>query len=266
MDAGSPWFVSWTEQRRRSAAFRLFCFHYAGSGASIFRHWSKRLSSEIELLAMQLPGRENRIDEPLLHSIEHVTAELAAALAPLLDKPFAFFGHSSGAVIGFALARLLRERGLPQPRLLIASAENAPQIRPSVLRHRLSDPEFVEVIRRCEGTPDALLRSAAMLELLLPRLRADAAVYETYRYELKAPLDYPIVVFYGVDDTLVDGLGLAGWKTQTRHGVRRYGFPGGHFFLHEAEAAVVDQVDRELAPFLGEQTGGEQIHAAVGNG
>ena len=254
MDMSSPWFVFCTKQRRRDAQFRLFCFHYAGSGASIFRPWTKWLSDQVELVAVQLPGRENRLDEPLLYSMELVTTPLADALPPLLDRPFAFFGHSTGAVICFELARVLRQRALPQPRLLIASSQNAPQVKPAVLRHQLSDPEFIEVIRGCNGTPDAVLRNPALLELLLPRIRADGAVYETYRYEPQAPLDCRIVVFRGVDDGLVDSVGLAAWKAETRHSFHRYDFPGGHFFPHEAAEAVVEHINHELEPFLGERT------------
>jgi medium-chain acyl-[acyl-carrier-protein] hydrolase len=266
MEAGSPWFVSWTKQRQDGARFRLFCFHSSGSTAGMFRPWCKPLSPAVELMAMQLPGREGRQDEALIYSIGEVTAALIAVLPPLLDKPFAFFGHSSGALISFALARALRQSELPPPRLLIASSENAPQVRPTVLRHRLPDPEFVETIRRCKGTSEALLRSPEMLELLLPRLRADAAVYESYRYEPQAPLDCRIVVIHGTDDDLVDSRGLAEWKAQTRHSFALYDFPGGHFFIQEGEAAVIDRVRRELAPFLGEQTGGEEVHGAMGNG
>lgn len=254
MDTSSPWFVFCSEHRKRDAQFRLFCFHYAGSGGSIFRPWTKWLSSQVELVAVQLPGRENRLNEPLLHSMELVTASLADALPPLLDKPFAFFGHSTGALICFELARVLRQRALPQPRLLIASGQDAPQVRPTVLRHQLSDPEFIEVIRGCNGTPDVVLRNPALLELLLPRIRADGAVYETYCYEQQAPLDCRIVVLHGFEDSLVSSVGLAGWKAETRHSFHRYGFPGDHFFIHEAEEAVVEHINHELEPFFGERT------------
>lgn len=253
MDSGSPWFIFCTEQSSRDARFRLFCFHYAGSGGSIFQPWTKWLSDEVDLVAVQLPGRENRLDEPLLHSMDLVTTPLADALPPLLDKPFAFFGHSTGAVICFELARVLRQRALPQPQLLIASSQNAPGIKPPVIRHRLSDPEFVEVLRGCNGTPDVVLRNSALLELLLPRIRADGAVYETYRYERQAPLDCRIVVFHGFDDTLVDDFGLREWQVETRHCLQRRGFPGGHFFLHDAEESVVEHINHEIRPFLSER-------------
>jgi len=258
MDQGSPWFVFCTEQRTRDPRFRLFCFHYAGSGGSIFRPWTQWLSEQVELVAVQLPGRENRLDEPLLHSMELVTTPLADALPPLLDRPFGFFGHSTGAVICFEVARVLRQRGLPQPRLLIASSQNAPGIKPVRIRHQLSDPEFIEVLRGCNGTPDVVLKNPALLELLLPRIRADGAVYETYRYEPQAPLDCRIVVFHGVDDSLVDSGGLAEWKAETQHSIRRYSFPGGHFFLHEAAETVVEHINHELEPFLSERTGSDR--------
>ena len=246
MNSVSPWFLFGDQERKHDAQLRLFCFHYAGGGGSIFRPWTKWLSNDVELVAVQLPGRENRLDEPLLYSMERVMTPLANALPPLLDRPFAFFGHSTGAVICFELARVLRKRGLPEPRLLIASSQNAPQIKPSVIRHRLPDMEFINVIRGCNGTPDAVLKNPALLELLLPRIRADGAVFETYDCEQQPPLDCQIVVFYGLEDNMVNDAGLTAWEVHTRHSFQRYGFPGGHFFLHGAEEAVVTRINHEL--------------------
>lgn len=251
MDTSSPWFVFCSEQRRQSAQFRLFCFHYAGGGGSIFRSWVKYLPEEIDVVAVQLPGRENRMDEPLVHSMDLVTTPLADALPPLLDKPYAFFGHSTGALIGFELARVLRRRGLPQPLLLIASGQDAPQVKPVVVRHVLSDPEFIEVIRSCNGTPEDVLKNPALLEVLLPRIRADGAVYENYDYEQQELLDFRIVVFHGLEDHMAKPAAVAGWQGETRGSFQRYTFPGGHFFVHEEEASVLEHINRELEPFLG---------------
>jgi surfactin synthase thioesterase subunit len=248
----NSWFVFFGEQNMRKVQFRLFCFHYAGSGGSIFRPWRKWLSEQIELVAVQLPGRETRWDEPLLHSMKMVTEPLTDALLPLLDKPFAFFGHSTGAAISFELTRELRRREMSQPKLLIMSGQNAPAIKPEVIRHGLSDREFTEVIRNCNGTPDVVLTNPGLLELLLPRIRADGALYETYCYEQQAPMDSRIVVFHGFEDKLVSSVGLDGWRTETKHSFDRYTFPGGHFYLHEVEEDVVLQINRELEPFLSE--------------
>ncbi|HEX3683608.1 MAG TPA: alpha/beta fold hydrolase [Bryobacteraceae bacterium] len=268
METSSPWFVFLSEQSRRDAEFRLFCFHYAGGGGSMFRPWTKWFSEQIELIAVQLPGRENRLDEPLLESMELVMTPLADALPPLLDKPYAFFGHSTGALICFELARVLRRRGLPEPRLLIASGQDGPQVKPAVIRHRLSDPEFIEVLRGCNGTPDVVLQNPALLEVLLPRIRADGAVYETYCYEPQEPLNCRIVVFHGFEDKLVNSLGLASWEAETRNSFHCYGFPGDHFFLHEAEEAVAAHINRELEPFLSERAcfEGQQRYGALEDG
>ncbi|WP_186267260.1 thioesterase II family protein [Burkholderia gladioli] len=231
---------------------RLVCFHYAGSGASMFAPWAAALPDEVELLAVQLPGRETRLDEPLRHAMEEVAPPLAEALAPWLELPYAMFGHSTGALIAFDVARRLRRRALPLPRVLIASAQNAPDVKPPVIRHVLDDAAFVEVLRGCRGTPEAILDDPVLLDLLLPRIRADGAVFETYRYLEEAPLDCPIVLFHGTRDAMVDEAGLARWARETRGGFRRRAFGGGHFFVHEQQAAVLDEINRELAVLLDE--------------
>ncbi|MBA3772359.1 MAG: thioesterase [Ramlibacter sp.] len=246
------WLLFGAGEPRPDARARLFCFHYAGSGGSIFRHWPDSLPDEVELVAVQLPGRENRLHEPLLHSMEDVAPPIVDELMPLLDRPFAFFGHSTGALIGFEVARVLRMRGLPQPQLLIVSAQNAPDVKPATIRHQLSDPEFIEVLRGCNGTPDAILANPALLELLLPRIRADGALFETYRYEQQPPLDCRIVVFHGSEDHLVHVEGLARWERETSQSFSRFKFPGDHFFIHAEEASVLKHVNRELAPLLSE--------------
>jgi surfactin synthase thioesterase subunit len=184
--------------------------------------------------------------------MEEVAPPLAEALAPWLELPYAMFGHSTGALIAFDVARRLRRRALPLPRVLIASAQNAPDVKPPVIRHVLDDAAFVEVLRGCRGTPEAILDDPVLLDLLLPRIRADGAVFETYRYLEEAPLDCPIVLFHGTRDAMVDEAGLARWARETRGGFRRRAFGGGHFFVHEQQAAVLDEINRELAVLLDE--------------
>src|SRR5580658_10416135 len=117
----SPWLVMHGTENAKRVRLRLFCFHYAGATASIFRSWQGSLPAEVELVAVQLPGREYRLAEPLLTDMTQIVAALAEILPPLLDKPFVFFGHSMGALLGFDLTRILRARGLRQPELMIAS-------------------------------------------------------------------------------------------------------------------------------------------------
>jgi medium-chain acyl-[acyl-carrier-protein] hydrolase len=237
---------------RADARVRLVCFHYAGTGASMFAPWAAELPGEVELLAVQLPGRENRLDEPLLHAMDEIGAPVAEALAPWLDRPYVMFGHSAGARIAFDVARRLRRAGFALPRVLIVSAQYAPDVVPEVIRYTLDDAQFVEVLRACKGTPDTILDDPVLLDLLLPRIRADGEVFETYRYEAEPPLDCPIVVFQGTADAMVDDAGAAGWARHTRGGFRLRNFEGGHFFIHEKQADVLDEINRELAVLLGE--------------
>lgn len=246
----SRWCIFDNTRAGQCTKIRFFCFHYAGSGGSIFQPWIQFLPKEVELVAIQLPGRENRFHEALLYQMEHVTTPLAEALTPLLNKPFVFFGHSTGAMISYELARVLRKRFLKQPQLMIISGQNAPQWRPKELRHRLPDQEFIEVLRKCNGIPETILQNSTVLEFLLPRLRADGAIYETYVYEEQAPLDCRIIVYSGEQDTLVDSIGLLSWKNQTRHSFQHYSFPGDHFFIHQSEDRVLQNINAELKQLL----------------
>lgn len=257
----TPWFELAESPGNQAASCRLFCFPYAGAGASIYRSWRSWLPDHVDLAAVQLPGREGRLHEPLITRMEQVTADLAEAIAPLLDRPFAFFGHSTGAMICFALARELRRRSLPMPQLLMLSAQNTPRQRPSTLRHQLNDAEFTEVLRACDGTPDLVLQSPELLQLLLPRIRADGAIYETYDYRRLPPLTCRIAVFFGLQDSMASGAGARGWESETRASFHCYdGLPGGHFFLHEAEQQLAGHVTDELARLLPAQASKRKGH------
>ncbi|MDJ0627460.1 MAG: thioesterase domain-containing protein [Rhodobacter sp.] len=247
----SRWFEVCTPQRDIDVKFRLFCFPYAGAGASMFQSWAGWLPPEVELVGIQLPGRETRLEEPPVRSMEEVMEGIAADIPPLLDRPYGIFGHSTGALSAFELARVLRNRGLPEAKLLMISGQNGPKAKRERVRHNLPDDEFIEVMRRVRAMPDELLQSPELLEFLLPRIRADGSVYENYKYDLQKPLDCRIALFYGLDDELVNPEGLAHWNSETTGGVHCYdGFPGGHIFLHKAEADLAKLVNHELAPLI----------------
>ncbi|MFZ1008465.1 MAG: alpha/beta fold hydrolase [Candidatus Sulfotelmatobacter sp.] len=247
--SASPWFIRFRSRNAAQVQIRLFCFHYAGASASIFRSWDGALPDEVELVAVQLPGREYRLDELLLTDA-HGIAGLITEILPL-DKRFVFFGHSMGTLIGFEVARLLREQGLRQPEMLIASGRNAPQFKwRDTGMELLPDDEFVAAVIAYKGIPESLLENAALRELLLPRLRADLTVSAQYRYVEKDPLECPIVVMFGSQDGLVTEAGLNGWLTQTTAEVRYFRFAGNHFFLHSAEQLVLSRIAEELTELM----------------
>lgn len=212
---------------------RLFCFPYAGAGAMIFRTWSNGLPADVEVCPVQLPGRGTRLMERPFTQLSPLIEALAQALAPLLDQPFAFFGHSLGALISFELARRIRQYRL-HPVHLFVSGARAPQLphRAPPL-HTLPDKEFMLELRRLNGTPAELLDHKELMEIMLPLLRADFALYETYVYSTEPPLDCPITAFGGLQDHKVSNSDLEAWCAQTSASFSMSMFPGDHFFLKQ---------------------------------
>jgi medium-chain acyl-[acyl-carrier-protein] hydrolase len=172
---------------------------------------------------------------------------LAQALVPLLDKPFAFFGHSLGALVGFELARHLRRQSGVQPVRLFISADRAPQIphrdRPI---HALPDVEFLAELRRLNGIPGKVLEEAELMQIMLPILRADLAVYETYVYATEPPLNCPISTFGGLQDHRVSRGDLEAWRDQTSVSFSLRMFPGDHFFWNTTQPLLLQVLSQEL--------------------
>lgn len=167
--------------------------------------------------------------------------ELVHAIQPLLDKPFGLFGHSMGGLIAFELARTLRRKNLPPPVLLFVSACRAPQSTDSAPSLRgLPDLEFMNALKNFNGIPPEILQNTEAMELLLPALRADFELIETYQNQDDSSLDIPILAFGGVDDSRVSREQLEGWGKQTRVRFEARTFPGGHFFIHAERDAMLE--------------------------
>lgn len=214
----------------------------------MFRAWSDGLPADVEVHAIQPPGRGTRLKEPAFTRLAPLVQALAQGLLPLLDKPFAFFGHSLGAVVSFELARQLRKWQWPEPIYMFVSACRAPQLLDhGPIRHTLAEPDFLEELRRLNGTPRAVLEDAELMQLLLPVLRADFAVYETYQYLPEPPLHCPITVFGGLQDFGMRREDLEAWRAQTRAACTLRILPGDHFYLHSAEALLLRALCQELA-------------------
>jgi medium-chain acyl-[acyl-carrier-protein] hydrolase len=167
-------------------------------------------------------------------------------LLPYLDKPFAFFGHSMGGLLSFELARQLRREHGISPIHLFVSASRAPQIsskKPPI--HALPETEFKQELRRLNGTPASVLENNELMQLLIPILRADFAVLETYAYTSEAPLECPITAFGGLQDQEVSLEELQGWREQTKAFSLQM-FPGDHFFIHSAQALLLKTLAESL--------------------
>ncbi len=229
------------------ANLRLFCFPYAGGGALSFRTWPNGLPTTVEVCAVELPGRGTRMRLAPFTRLEPLVEALAQALLPYLDKPFALFGHSMGGLVSFELARLLRREYGLLPVHLFVSGRRAPQVPdPDPPIHALPEPAFKEELRRLNGTPEAVLENKELMQLLIPILRADFAVLETYVYATEPPLECPITAFGGLQDCKVSCDRLEAWRNQTSASFALQMLPGDHFFLNSAQALLLQSLTRQL--------------------
>lgn len=229
------------------AQLRLFCFPYAGGGSSIYRLWSDYLPPEIEVCPVLLPGREVRLQEKPFTRLSPLVLELGQVLPALFDKPFAFFGHSMGALISYELTRFLRQQGYPTPIHLFVSGRRAPHIPPpGPPIHRLPQNLFMRELRRFNGTPQEILRDADLMGMFLPILRADFAICEEYVHTTEEPLACPITAVGGSDDGETAEGRLEAWQQHTSSTFTRHILSGNHFFLHNARAALLRILSDEL--------------------
>ncbi|HSV66000.1 MAG TPA: alpha/beta fold hydrolase [Mycobacteriales bacterium] len=231
---------------RPAARLNLICLPFAGGGASRYRDWPDQLPENIAVVPVQLPGREDRLLEPVVDSMEPLVSRLLAGLAGQLDRPVALFGHSMGALIAFELATRLRVLG-HEPVHVFVSGCRAPYLpRRSADRHMLPDPEFIASVRELNGIPPELADNADFLDLVLPTLRGDFTLVETYRYRDQPPLRCPVSVLGGLGDSEVSQADLAAWSRHTTGPCQVHLLPGDHFFVDTARPALLRLVSAKL--------------------
>lgn len=231
---------------RDTGDIRLFCFHYAGGTAAMFREWHSLLPREIEPVAVQLPGRDGRHAEPPYEDMDTLVADLVDVLAPDLDKPFACYGFSMGARIALALAHALRDRDLPVPAKLFVASSAAPALRRPVRGWSETDEGLVAYLRELGGTPPALFDHPDLLDLFLPTIRADLKVVGTCPVVEREPLAVPIRAFAGAGDTEAPHSRMSPWRVETNAQFDLNIVPGGHFFTDEGMRQVLDATAKDL--------------------
>jgi surfactin synthase thioesterase subunit len=247
--AKSPWLA--LRRPNLQARMRLFCFPYAGGSEIAFRTWQQNLPATIEVLPIQLPGRSIRMKEPPLTRVAPLAQALTQSLRPEMDLPFALFGHSMGGLIAFELARQLRREGGPLPVHLFISAKCCPKDANDLWVGELPDSEIIQILQRFEGTPREVLENEELMQLLLPVIRADMELCNTYVCDPEPPLPCPITVFGGLQDERSGRKCLEGWRDYTSDRFTLRMFPAGHFFLQTWERSILEAISRELAPHAG---------------
>lgn len=226
---------------------RLVCFPYAGGAASVFHQWPQGLPNDVELIAVQYPGRATRMRETPIPQLSLLLDDIEAALPPMFDCPIAFFGHSMGATVAYELTQRLQAANRPLPKHLFVSGRIAPQLPPAKAPiHHLPQSEFLAALAKLDGTPAEVLEHQELMDILLPIIRADFTSLETWTYQESAPLSIPVSAFGGLNDEWVPLEGLDAWSVCTTGKFKRHVFPGGHFFLHRQQAAMLSIIVRAL--------------------
>jgi medium-chain acyl-[acyl-carrier-protein] hydrolase len=231
---------------RPDAAQRLFCFHHAGGSAAAFRLWPQRLP-EFDVCAVQLPGRANRFVEAPLDHVEPLLDALVPVMLPLLDRPYSLFGHSMGSAVAAGLAQRLHAVGAPLPRRLFVSGRQAPQRQfPEWSMSGLPDAEALASVQHSFGgfAPEALA-NPELLEMMMPTLRADFALLESFPRTPAAPLPVAVVAVGGDEDEFASAQRMQTWQSLTTAPVARHALPGGHFYLDSSLDALLALVRAE---------------------
>jgi surfactin synthase thioesterase subunit len=242
--SASPWFVRFDPLGE--ARLRLFCVPYAGGGAAIYRRWQTQLPRGVEVWSLRLPGREVRYREPAYFRMEALVDALEREFAALDPLPYAIFGHSLGALTGFELARRLelRDQG---PRHVFVSAHRAPQLPARITSVHLADDDTIlRRLRRYGGTPREVYEQPELVAAVLPSLRRDFAVSETYRFVDPTPLRGSLTAFGGEDDDSAGPGAMDAWRDVVEGKFRSHTFDGGHFFWNDDPRPVLREISADL--------------------
>lgn len=240
----SIWFEAL--RRRTKPRLRLFCFPPAGGNAFLFSSWARSLPEVIEVFPMQLPGRGGRLSERPFRQLIPLVQALSQDLVPFLDRPYVLFGHSMGALISFELARHLQRIG-SEPALLIVSARRSVELpRDKPPTFDLPDEEFKAELRNMQGTPEEVLSNSQLMELVMPILRADFELVQTYSFQGPCTLRCPIRAYGGLTDTTVAVESLKAWSKYTDNTFNLSMFPGDHFFAFQNKTAFLQKLKLDL--------------------
>jgi len=229
------------------ARLKLFCLPFAGGSSVSFYNWAELLPETLELCLIEIPGRGQRLSEPLRHRLDELVPEIAEGIKDELEQPFVLFGHSMGALLGYELTYLLQTDFQIMPQHLFLSGRGAPHLpnRDEPI-HQLPEADFVRHIKKFNGTPKAVLEHQELMELLLPILRADFEICETYQYRSKEKITCPLTILGGLQDSGATREELAAWRKLSSGPFNLRLFPGDHFYLLEQRPKLIETIMRDI--------------------
>jgi len=235
---------------RPRADFRIFCFHHAGGAASFFRHWPGLVPTNVEICCVQQPGREKLFLEPRYSTFEQLLDNTLGAIIPMFDRPFAFFGHSFGALVAYTCALNLERLNLMIPQNIFLSSFRAIDL-PSKfeLHSTMSDTALVKKLTALGGMPAEIADSPAFLELYLSVLRGDMHLIEQFEAgggRALMPIAVPLTVFGGDEDFSTPREEIVQWARFTTKKFSAHFFPGQHFYIMQHARAICDIIEKEV--------------------
>jgi surfactin synthase thioesterase subunit len=219
------------------APHRLVCFPYAGGSVSYFFRLMRVLAPEIDAVAVQYPGRQERRSEPVIDDIDELADRIAEAVGPWIDRPTAFFGHSMGAILAFEVAIRLEATGVQLTELFVSGRRGPGTFRDETT-YLAGDDELLAEVARLGGTESTALTDPDIVAMVLPFLRGDYRAIERYRWAGGPRLQCGIMAFTGRSDPKASVEEVIQWRSHTAGAFEMRQFPGGHFFLNRHADAL----------------------------
>lgn len=226
---------------------KLFCLPFAGGSSISYRAMYNHLDKSIQPLFLEIPGHGSRAREPLLAEMTDIVDTCFASFCrEKRDEPYAIYGHSMGAVIGYLLTRRILEHRFSPPEHLFFSGRQGPAVPDTTIgRHLLPKDQFFAMLKEFNGSPKEVLQNTELMEYFEPILRADFQACESFCYRELPPLPVPITIMYGEQEPYRHEA-YAGWQRETSHDLQIHSFPGGHFFIFEHFARIAEIISHNL--------------------